>query len=157
MFACQFPGNRIGCIRYDDYMGKIMKQISKQKFMKRIASCMIIMILSCFLTACGKTETIEGNWKVVKEIYEDGTENTGEDILTPETYEIADGIAEYTCYMTENGGEKDIKLTLTVTDKGNNTYNFMVSKNFTFVTARIEGKYLVYTVGDETFYFEKVK
>lgn len=125
--------------------------------MKRIISLTIICLLTSLFIACGKNETIEGKWTVVKETFEDGTEICGDDIKVSETYDISEGIAKYTCCLSESGADKDVTLTLVVSDKGNNIYNFMFSENFTFVTAEIQGKYLVYTVGDETFYFEKTK
>lgn len=127
----------------------------------------ILLVLMCVISStllfasCGKAETINGTWVLVKQVESDGTVKEGNDIAAKEKYIIADGVANYSCEGGDSG-MPDVGFQLTVVEKGNNMYDFVISDTLTFVSAEIKGKNLIYSIASDngestTFYFEKQK
>lgn len=118
----------------------------------------VVSVIMFALTGCGKA-TIQGDWKLVKEVDADGTiylESDLEEIGVAEKYHIEEDVVSYTCHVMG----QDISFDLELIDIGNNQYQFKL-KDFIFATVTLKGDTFSYTVqGEEevdTMYFERVK
>ena len=56
------------------------------KFINRAIGILLLMTL--ILAACGKTETIDGKWVLVKQTFPDGEVCEGDSLMASESYEI---------------------------------------------------------------------
>ena len=125
--------------------------------MKKVLLSVAVIMSFIFLTACGKkAETIDGKWVLTQEIMADGTVYKGDDISTYESYEISDSTATFKS-VTDVFGEKTFDLQ--VEKINDNEYNFKIADTLVFTTGKLEGKYLMCTIGEGgdavTFVYEK--
>ena len=124
--------------------------------MKKILLSLAVIMSLTFTVACGKAETIDGKWVLTQEIMSDGTVYEGDDIGTYESYEINDSTAKFTS-VTDVFGEKTFDLQ--VEQINDSEYNFKLTDTLVFTTGKLEGKYLMCTIGEGsdavTFVYEK--
>ena len=117
----------------------------------------ILLLMTIALTACGKTETIDGKWVLVKQTFPDGEVCEGESLVTEESYVIDGDTGVFTSVSDFLNG-KPITFDVMVNEIGENEYEFKMTDTFVFSTGTIEGKQLVFTYDDGSkFYFEKEK
>ncbi|MCR5283625.1 MAG: hypothetical protein K6E18_09665 [Lachnospiraceae bacterium] len=110
--------------------------------MKRFQLAAYLFCMAVFLVSCGRKETIDGKWVMVRQEFSDGTKLKGDKLGAYECYEIANGQASYTC-RADAIGEKSFDMTVEEMPQGE--YQFKISDRLVFSTGRIEGKYLVFT------------
>ena len=128
---------------------------SANKFMNKIISVLLLMTL--ILTACGKTETIDGKWVLVKQTFPDGEVCEGDSLIASESYEIEGDKGVFTSVSDILNG-KPITFEVMVNETEENEYEFKLTDSLVFSTGSIEGKQLVFTYDDGSkFYFEKGK
>ena len=97
---------------------------------KKMISVILVVVCVFAFTACGKTETLDGKWVLVKSETSDG-----------KTYKVK--------------GEDTKTINLQVEQTGDNQYNFKMTDTLSFSTGTIDGKYLKCTIGDTIFIYEK--
>lgn len=133
-------------------MTDIQKGGNKLGNIKKMISVILVVVCVFAFTACGKTETLDGKWVLVKSETSDGKtyKVKGED--TKEIYEISGDTATF-YYSGKAMGDKTINLQVEQT--GDNQYNFKMTDTFSFSTGTIDGKYLKCTIGDTIFIYEK--
>ena len=128
---------------------------SANKFMNRVISILLLMTL--ILSACGKTETIDGKWVLVKQTFPDGEVCEGDSLMVSESYEIEGDKGVFTSVSDILNG-KPVTFDVMVNEIGKNKYEFKITDSLAFSTGSIEGKLLVFTYDDGSkFYFEKEK
>lgn len=110
---------------------------------KKMISVILVVVCVFAFTACGKTETLDGKWVLVKSETSDGKtyKVKGED--TKEIYEISGDTATF-YYSGKAMGDKTINLQVEQT--GDNQYNFKMTDTLSFSTGMIDGKYLKRTI-----------
>ena len=126
--------------------------------MKKIKAAALVLCFSLLFICCGKKETIDGKWVMVKQEFSDGTKLKGDSLGAYECYEISGSQASYTC-RTDAFGEKSFDMTVEEISQGE--YQFKISDRLVFSTGKIQGKYLVFAFGEgkeaDHFYFAKEK
>ena len=124
-------------------------------FMSKIIG--ILLITTIVLTACGKTETIDGKWILVKQTFPDGEVCEGASLMASESYEIQSDKGVFSSVSDILNG-KPITFDVIVNEIGENKYEFKITDSLVFSTGHIEGKQLVFTYDDGSqFFFEKEK
>ena len=125
------------------------------KFINRAIGILLLMTL--IFAACGKTETIDGKWVLVKQTFPDGEVCEGGSLMASESYEIEGDKGVFTSVSDILNG-KPITFDVMVNEIGKNKYEFKITDSLAFSTGSIEGKLLVFTYDDGSkFYFEKEK
>lgn len=125
------------------------------KFINRAISILLLMTL--ILAACGKTETIDGKWVLVKQTFPDGEVCEGDSLMASESYEIEGDKGVFTSVSDILNG-KPITFEVMVNEIGKNKYEFKITDSLVLSTGSIDGKRLVFTYDDGSkFYFEKEK
>lgn len=125
------------------------------KFINRAIGILLLMTL--ILAACGKTETIDGKWVLVKQTFPDGEVCEGDSLMASESYEIEGDKGVFTSVSDILNG-KPITFDVMVNEIGKNKYEFKITDSLVLSTGSIDGKRLVFTYDDGSkFYFEKEK
>lgn len=129
--------------------------------MKKVRLAMIlvtIIIMSIMITGCGNA-TIEGDWVLVKEEFEDGevlNQSELEEQGISEKYHISGDKVDYTCLVLG----QEINLEMELIDNGDGTYEFRIG-NISFATATLKRNTFTYDIGEgndaATFTFERQK
>ena len=122
-----------------------------------IVEVWLVLLMMFSLSACGKTETIDGKWVLVKQTFPDGEVCEGESLMADESYVIEGDTGVFTS-VSELLNGKPISFDVMVDEIGENKYEFKITDSLVFSTGTIEGKRLVFTYDDgSVFYFEKDK
>ena len=125
------------------------------KFINRAIGILLLMTL--IFAACGKTETIDGKWVLVKQTFPDGEVCEGGSLMASESYEIEGDKGVFTSVSDILNG-KPITFDVMVNEIGKNKYEFKITDSLVLSTGSIDGKRLVFTYDDGSkFYFEKEK
>ena len=125
------------------------------KFINRAIGILLLMTL--ILVACGKTETIDGKWVLVKQTFPDGEVCEGDSLMASESYEIEGDKGVFTSVSDILNG-KPVTFDVMVNEIGKNKYEFKITDSLVLSTGSIDGKRLVFTYDDGSkFYFEKEK
>ena len=125
------------------------------KFINRAIGILLLMTL--ILAACGKTETIDGKWVLVKQTFPDGEVCEGDSLMASESYEIEGDKGVFTSVSDILNG-KPVTFDVMVNEIGKNKYEFKITDSLVLSTGSIDGKRLVFTYDDGSkFYFEKEK
>lgn len=119
---------------------------------KKIVSVMMVMMCVFVFVACGKTETLDGKWVLVKKETSDGKTYKVKGDDASEIYEINGDTAKF-YYTGAAMGDKTIDLQVEQT--GDGQYRFKMTDTLDFSTGVIDGKYLKCTIGDMTFIYKK--
>ena len=126
---------------------------TRKRMMKKYVFVIFSIISILLLVSCGKEETIDGKWVLVKEEFDDGTVIKGNDLSIYESYEINGANGVFTS-ITDQIGTKSFDVI--VEEVGENEYQFKISDRLVFSTGTLEGKQLVFELSDGTlFYYEK--
>ena len=129
--------------------------------MKKKSICIMkvwLFLLMIFIfSACGKPETIDGKWILVKQTFPDGEVCEGDGLMASESYEILGNKGVFSSVSDILNG-KPITFDVIVNEIGENKYEFKITDSLVFSTGSIEGKHLVFTYDDGSqFFFEKEK
>ena len=120
----------------------------KTRFIKFIAVFALVFAGLFAFAGCGN-KGIEGTWVLVEEFASDGTKLTASDLENlgiSEKYVVNGTTADYTCEYEMS--QKPITMSLIVEQTGKNTYDIKISDDFVFVTAKVQGNKMTYTVGE---------
>lgn len=124
----------------------------------RVLSVLMMLVMVFSLAGCG-SQTIEGDWVLVKEVWGDGTVIDKDELKEEgigETYHIEGEDVKYTCLVMG----KEINLNMKLVENSDGTYTFQIG-TIDFATVTFKGNKLQYTIGEgndaSTMYFERQK
>lgn len=127
---------------------------SANKFINRAIGILLLMTL--ILAACGKTETIDGKWVLVKQTFPDGEVCEGDSLMASESYEIEGDKGVFTSVSDILNG-KPVTFDVMVNEIGKNKYEFKITDSLVLSTGSIDGKRLVFTYDDGSKFFLRRK
>ncbi len=116
--------------------------------MRRRVFAVIGLFLCIFVFAGCAGKGIEGTWELYEEVESDGhkiKKSELDDLGVNEIYEIQGNTVHYT--GTVPGFSKKIEFDMSMTDIGDNKYEFYMFDDLLFASVEVKGDYMTYYTG----------
>lgn len=113
---------------------------------RSLAAIGLFLCIFAFAGCTGKG--IQGTWELYEEVESDGNKVKKaelDDIGVNEIYEINGDTVHYK--GTVPGLSKEIEFDMTLTDKGDNKYEFYLFDDLLFASVEVKGDYMTYYTG----------